>query len=136
MPKYSGGCACGAVHYEISAEPMMTGHCQCDKCRHLSGSGHSDLMFFAKDAVKIKGKMSKWSYTADSGKQATRSFCTTCGSHICGTGKGAPTMIGITAGSLDDPSVYKPQIVVFAKTDRAWDLIAADLPRFPGMPPM
>ena len=44
--------------------------------------------------------------------------------------------LGITAGSLDDPSVYKPQVVVFAKTDRDWDLIAADLPHFPGMPPV
>ncbi len=136
MAKYSGGCACGNVRYEVKGEPVMNGHCQCDKCRHLSGCGHSDMMFFMKDQVKLSGNMTDWSYVADSGANAMRHFCPKCGSPIAGTGDGAPMMIGITAGSLDDPSAYKPQIVVFARGDREWDLMAAELPRFPGMPPM
>jgi hypothetical protein len=29
---YRGGCLCGAIRYEITAEPMMAGHCQCLDC--------------------------------------------------------------------------------------------------------
>lgn len=136
MAKYAGGCACGSVRYVAEGEPVLNGHCQCNKCRHLSGCGHSDILFFTKDQVKLTGKLASWGYVADSGADALRHFCPTCGSPIAGTGSRAPTMIGIMAGSLDDPSVYQPQIVVFASPDREWDLIAADLPRFPGMPPM
>jgi hypothetical protein len=25
---YTGGCTCGAIHYEISGEPMVTNDCQ------------------------------------------------------------------------------------------------------------
>ena len=26
---YTGGCACGAIHYEISGEPLAMTDCQC-----------------------------------------------------------------------------------------------------------
>ena len=36
---YTGGCACGAIRYQISAEPMVSNHCQCRDCQHKSGTG-------------------------------------------------------------------------------------------------
>jgi hypothetical protein len=30
---YTGGCSCGAVHYEISGEPVVMNHCQCRDCQ-------------------------------------------------------------------------------------------------------
>jgi hypothetical protein len=32
-----GGCACGAVRYEFTGEPVMMGHCQCRACQRDSG---------------------------------------------------------------------------------------------------
>lgn len=29
----TGGCICGVLRYEIDAEPMMAGHCQCSTAR-------------------------------------------------------------------------------------------------------
>lgn len=26
---YAGGCACGAIRYEIAGEPIFQNHCQC-----------------------------------------------------------------------------------------------------------
>ena len=37
---YTGGCACGAVRYEATAEPVFSNHCQCRDCRMRSGTGH------------------------------------------------------------------------------------------------
>jgi hypothetical protein len=30
---YAGGCACGAIRYEIAAEPMAANDCQCRDCQ-------------------------------------------------------------------------------------------------------
>ena len=36
---YTGGCACGAIHYEIAAEPAMAGICQCRDCQRAAEPG-------------------------------------------------------------------------------------------------
>jgi hypothetical protein len=30
---FSGGCACGAIRYECSAEPIVMGNCHCRDCQ-------------------------------------------------------------------------------------------------------
>lgn len=43
---YSGGCACGAIRYEIPAEPMVMHDCQCRDCQRRSGTGHGSYLTF------------------------------------------------------------------------------------------
>jgi hypothetical protein len=136
MTKFTGGCACGAVRYEIDAQPVMQLHCQCSKCRKLSGTGHTAIMAFPGPAVKLTGRLAGWSYIADSGATATRYHCPACGSPISGETTGVPGVLAIMAGSLDDPSVFKPQAAVFTETGQHWDVLAEHLPRFAKMPPM
>lgn len=64
---YTGGCACGAVRYEIPAEPMVMADCQCRDCQRRSGTGHGSYLTFAgrKDA-KISGRATHWDLVADS----------------------------------------------------------------------
>ena len=38
---YTGGCACGAIRYEISGEPLVMNDCQCRDCQRKSGTGQS-----------------------------------------------------------------------------------------------
>jgi hypothetical protein len=47
-----------------------------------------------------------------------------------------PEFFFIRAASLDDPSRYKPQMVVWAKSGCAWDRTDPALPRFEKMPQM
>jgi hypothetical protein len=42
---YAGGCACGAIRYEISGEPMMN-DCQCRDFQRKSGTGHGSYLTF------------------------------------------------------------------------------------------
>ena len=68
---YTGGCACGAIRYEIAAEPVFSNECQCRQCQQVSGSGHGSYMsFVGKEAVKLQGKTSHWTLIADSGKRS------------------------------------------------------------------
>jgi hypothetical protein len=44
-------------------------------------------------------------------------------------------MVGVYVGTLDDPSIFKPQIVMFASRGHDWDLLDRALPKFPNMRP-
>ena len=134
--KYTGGCNCGAIRYEIDAEPVMAGHCQCRDCQHQSGTGHGSHIGFPRTAVKLQGKATHWEKAADSGNIATRAFCPTCGSPVYSTNSGMPDFFIVEAGSLDDPARFVPQMVVYTSSGLAWDQLDPALPRFNKMPAM
>ena len=136
MARYQGGCACGAVRYKIDAEPAMAGHCQCRKCQQLSGGGHATFVVFAADAVEIKGKLTFWSYTADSGNIVSRGHCPACGSTVQIRNAGFADMVGVPVGSLDDPADVSPNMSFFSTSAQPWDHLGGNLTSFTGMPPM
>ena len=47
-----------------------------------------------------------------------------------------PDLMGIMAGSLDDPSWFQPTMEIFTASAQPWDFMNPNLPRFPNMPPM
>jgi hypothetical protein len=132
---YTGGCACGAIRYEISDEPLASTDCQCRDCQHMSGTGHgSYLTFPSRKKVTLTGKASHWEMTADNGNLKTRAFCPTCGSPVYVTFAAAPDFFTVHAASLDDPGRYKPQMVLYRVRGHAWDHVDPILPKFAGMP--
>lgn len=136
MGKFTGGCACGAVRYEVNADPVLAGHCQCGKCQKLSGGGHGSFAAFPEPTVKLTGQLSFWSYTADSGHEAKRGFCPNCGTPVMGKPSSVPGIAAINLGSLDDASAIEPKMVFYTARGQPWDHMASDLMAFPGMPPM
>jgi hypothetical protein len=133
---FRGGCRCGAIRYEIAAEPMFAGQCQCRDCQHETGGGHTSFMAFPADAVKLTGTPRFYEVPVDSGNIVRRGFCPTCGSPIVGATSGLPGVTTISAGSLDDPSVFRPQFVCYTSRGHAWDRVDPAVPSFPKMPPV
>ncbi|MBI4184834.1 MAG: GFA family protein [Proteobacteria bacterium] len=130
-----GGCLCGAVRFRIIGSPIMAGHCHCLSCQKLSGSGHAFHAMVGEEAFEVSGETRGFSWTADSGNTVTTSFCPTCGSPLFGRSSGYPGMVTFRVASLDDPSVVRPQMAVYAKRLQPWDHLDPGLPAFPGMPP-
>ena len=131
---YAGGCACGAIRYEISGEPVFQNHCQCRDCQRKSGTGHGSFLTFPRVGAKIQGKASQWDFVADNGNVKTRSFCPTCGVPVYLTFSLMPDLVAIHAASLDDPTRFKPQAVTYTASSYAWDFIDPSLQRYEKMP--
>lgn len=133
---YTGGCACGAVRYEIADEPMLQVDCQCRDCQRKSGTGHGSYLTFAdRKKVKLDGQATQWDIVADSGNVKTRGFCPTCGSPVSLTSAAKPEMFTVHAASLDDPGRYKPQMVFYTASAHAWDRVDPALTPFEKLPP-
>jgi len=131
---YTGGCACGAVRYDIAGEPVFCNDCQCRDCQRESGTGHGSHLTFLRSGVTVTGAVSRWDMTADSGHVKTRYFCPTCGSPVYMTFSAMPDVFTVRAASLDDPGRYKPQVVTYTARGWAWDHLDPALPKFEKMP--
>ena len=57
---FTGGCACGAIRYEISGEPLVQFDCQCRDCQRMSGTGHGSYLAFprANESVVSDSRLS------------------------------------------------------------------------------
>lgn len=134
--RYSGGCACGAIRFETRSEPIVENHCQCRDCQKRSGTGHGSYLTFAKRAeVTIAGEARNWRVAGDSGNEKIHAFCPTCGTPVYLTFEAMPELVAVHATSLDDPSLFNPQMVTFTIRSQAWDTIDSSLQPFERMPP-
>lgn len=133
---YAGGCACGAIRYEIADSPLVEGDCQCRDCQRKSGTGHGSYLTFPnRQHVTLTGQAAHWDITADSGAVKTRGFCPTCGSPVYLTFAAMPQLFTVHAASLDDPGRYRPQMVLYTLRGYPWDRLDPALPKFDRMPP-
>jgi hypothetical protein len=135
VKRYTGGCLCGALRYEAIGEPLGSGHCYCADCRKASGSGFIPFMGFKADAVRFIGEARQFRSPAASGGDAVRNSCPICMSLVFGGEIGKTDSHTLYAGSLDDPSRFRPTIAIFTAGRPAWAMIPPDLKVFDQMPP-
>jgi len=119
----TGGCACGAVRYEITGDLGFSFLCQCRRCQHTTGAGHAAQFLVDNGQLAVTGALASHEVAADSGFTVCHRFCPRCGSPILGVTTRAPDKSLVHAGSLDDPSIFKPQKVVFHESAQPWDYI-------------
>ncbi len=134
MSALSGGCQCGRVRYECSAEPVFSGNCHCRDCQKSTGGAYAPALAVPVSAVKITGEVKYYASPADSGNTFSRGFCPNCGGRVFGKTSAMPQLILITAGSLDDPSQFKPAMDIFTASAQSWDHMNPALPKFPKQP--
>jgi hypothetical protein len=131
---YTGGCLCGALRYEAEGEPIFSGHCYCSDCRKASGSGFIPYIGFPSSAVRFSGHTRKFVSKAASGRDAVRNSCPVCGSLVFGGEIGKTETFTIYAGSLDDPTPFRPTVAIFTRNRPAWAVIPSHLTVFDEMP--
>lgn len=99
MKHHTGGCHCGQVRYQTSAELRPVIICHCQDCMKIIGNSIAATSAPEAD-VTITETSLKWYRSSEI---AERGFCGNCGASLfyrpTGTGR-----LAITAGTLDDAS--------------------------------
>jgi hypothetical protein len=127
---------CGAVRYECTGDPVFMGNCHCRDCQRAGGGAYNPAIGVPRSAVKITGTVKYYESKADSGSPAKRAFCPNCGSRLFSEPSFAPDLIVLTAGSLDDPSIFKPMMDIYTSSAQPWDHMNPALAKVPKMPQM
>jgi hypothetical protein len=78
----AGGCMCGAIRYRISAAPIATGLCHCDRCRPQSGSAFSTVIIIRRSTLAIEGETAVFEDIGSSGLHVGRRYCPRCASPL------------------------------------------------------
>ncbi|AVH63739.1 MULTISPECIES: GFA family protein [unclassified Nostoc] len=130
---FTGGCLCGNIRYECSAEPIVMGNCHCRDCQRATGSAFASALLIPRAAVTIAGEVKYYEVIGDSGATVGRGFCPNCGSRLFSKPPNLE-LIGILAGSLDDPSWFQPGMDFYTASAQPWDYMNPDLPKFTKMP--
>ena len=131
---HRGACLCGQIRYEVVGQPVMISHCHCKDCQRGSGAGHSTGAMYAEHQFRISGRLGEFQLVSEAGNKVTRVFCPSCGSPIYGKNSGMPGYLNVTLGTLDDSSSFAPQVTIFARNRKPWDLVAIGLPMFEAQP--
>jgi hypothetical protein len=113
---------------------MLQGNCHCRDCQKVSGGLYVPTLFFAEDTVTITGEVQYYESTGGSGQPIRRGFCPACGSQLFGRPSLRSGMLGVRAGTLDDPSVYQPQAEIFVGHAAPWDRMLDDTAKFDTYP--
>jgi hypothetical protein len=80
--------------------------------------------------VTISGPIS----TFHSSDALERGFCSICGSSIFSR-RVLAGVVGLTVGSLDDPSSFKPDMHFWVSSKQPWLEFSDHLPQYPEGPP-
>lgn len=117
----TGGCLCGSVRYEYRGEVGPAGYCHCADCRRTSGSAFGVSVRVQTAGFRIvSGQPKGFTKLGDSGRAVTRYFCPDCGSPLYTAPPLHPDVYFIKAGSLDDPSLVKPNRQAWMRSRVDW----------------
>jgi hypothetical protein len=104
-------------------------YCHCRDCQRASGGPYTPVVYLPVEAFKItKGAPRYYKTRSEMVGHNKRGFCPECGSRLFGgeTEEGQ----GIAASSLDDPSLFKPQMHIWTSDAQPWDQMDPKLSKF------
>ena len=82
----------------------------------------------------LQGEPTWFERPSDGGHPMRRAFCPACGSPLFLTNGAHEGVRGLYAGSLDDPSWYRPSREIYVTSAQPWARMDPGLPHDEGMP--
>ncbi|PIE07173.1 MAG: hypothetical protein CSA74_08580 [Rhodobacterales bacterium] len=127
--KRTGHCACGAVRFETTAEPMAVGACHCTDCQKASGGGPNYVALIPRDAFRVtRGAAKAYVAKGGSGKDVRRWFCPDCGTPLWSEPADQP-FYTVKLGAFDGQDLV-PAMHVFTASAPEWHPIDRSKPCF------
>ncbi len=123
-----GGCLCGGVRFEVTTPTRFCAHCHCSMCRRAHGAplvtwtGVPNSQFHL-----IRGAELLHDYASSA--EATRSFCSKCGSTMLFRSTRWPGEVHVATGCFDGELDRRPSSHVFWSDRVTWLDFDDDLPK-------
>ena len=134
---YTGGCACGAIRYTVSEEPLISYCCHCTECQKRTSSAFGVSAMIAADSLTIeRGTPKERTRKGESGNELTINFCGDCGSSLFSAPKARPQIRVLYAGTLDAPGELPVQLNIWTDSAMPWVHMDPNLPKEPRQPNM
>lgn len=121
---HTGGCSCGYVKYQVKSRPLVVHCCHCSYCQTQTGTAFVlNALFEADDIELLQGEVKEIVTPSPSGKGQTIARCPLCQVAIWSNYymRGLRERIRfLRVGTLDDPSLFPPDVHIFTTTKQPW----------------
>src|SRR5436190_23287044 len=125
-----GGCACGAVRYRLTSEPLFVHCCHCLNCQRQTGSAFVINILIETDRVELlAGEPQPVSVPRNDDKEQVIWRCSNCQTAL-DSRYTTPMLRFVRAGTLDDPSAVAPDVHIFTRSKLPWVTLPDSVPAF------
>ncbi|MEM8629130.1 MAG: GFA family protein [Chlamydiota bacterium] len=125
-----GKCFCGKVYYEGKSEILISGICHCADCQRITGGGIWPFVGILREVLVAEGPLKSWTRCGASGKSVEMQFCGVCGSTLFGRPERWPTLVTISASSLERDIPFAPKMHVWVQDMQTGILLDERIPQF------
>jgi hypothetical protein len=125
-----GGCACGAVRYRLTSDPLFVHCCHCLNCQRQTGSAFVINLLIEADRVELlAGEPQPVDVPRDDGSKQRIHRCPTCQVAVY-SDYGRPEVLFVRGGTLDQPSGVTPDVHIYTKSKLSWVTLPDSVPAF------
>jgi len=119
---YEGGCACSAVRFRLTSEPMFVHCCHCTECQRLTGSAFAVNALIEADRVHLlRGTPRARVVPTEMGRTRTIYRCPDCGVGLWSQHPDLGERVALVhTGTLDEGRRLAPQAHCFAQSRQPW----------------
>lgn len=125
-----GGCACGAVRYRLSSNPLFVNCCHCLDCQRQTGSAFVvNLLFEANQVELLAAQPQPVEVPRDDGRVQRIFRCASCQIAVFSE-YSRPSLWFVRGGTLDDPTEITPDVHIYTRSKVDWLTLPAGTPAF------
>lgn len=127
-----GGCACGAVRYQLASAPMFVHCCHCRDCQRQTGSAFLlNALIEAERVTLLSGNLEPIAVPTDSGRPHEIYRCPYCKVALWSVYGGAgPKLRFVRVGTLDNPAAVTPDVHIYVRSKLPWVALPEGVPSF------
>jgi hypothetical protein len=122
-----GGCACGAVRYRLTTEPLFVHCCHCLSCQRQTGSAFVINLLIERDRVEVTGEPVTVDVARDSGGTQKIYRCPSCMTAVFSEYT-FPHIWFVRGGTLDEPRSVEPDVHIFTRSKVPWVTLPEGVP--------
>jgi hypothetical protein len=125
-----GGCACGAVRYRLTSEPLFIHCCHCLNCQRQTGSAFVINLLIEADRVDLLADDPQpVEVPRDDGSTQKIFRCPNCQVAVYSQYT-HPGVRFVRGGTLDDPRGVDPDVHIFTRSKVGWVTLPESVPAF------
>lgn len=125
-----GGCACGAVRYRLTSEPLFVHCCHCPNCQRQTGSAFVINLLIEAERVELLAAAPQPVDVARDGDSVQRIFRYPRCQVAVFSEYGRPEVWFVRGGTLDDPTHITPDVHIYTRSKVDWVILPEETPAF------
>ncbi len=125
-----GGCACGAVRYRLTSDPLFIHCCHCLNCQRQTGSAFVINLLIEADRVQVLSGDPQPVAVPRTGNRTQKIWrCPACQIALYSEYTRRDVCF-VRGGTLDDPAAVAPDVHIFTRSKLPWVTLPDTVPAF------